>query len=40
VTDCCEHGNKPSGSIKGGEFLASESDNYLLRKDRSMELVG
>jgi hypothetical protein len=21
VAGCCEHGNKPSGSIKGGEFL-------------------
>jgi hypothetical protein len=21
VADCCEHGNGPSGSIKGGEFL-------------------
>jgi hypothetical protein len=21
VTDCCEHGDEPSGSVKGGEFL-------------------
>jgi hypothetical protein len=21
VTVCCEHGNEPSGCIKGGEFL-------------------
>jgi hypothetical protein len=21
VTGCCEHGNEPSGSVKGGEFL-------------------
>jgi hypothetical protein len=21
VTGCCEHGNEPSGSIEGGEFL-------------------
>jgi hypothetical protein len=21
VAGCCEHGNEPSGSIKGGEFL-------------------
>jgi hypothetical protein len=21
VTGCCEQGNEPSGSIKGGEFL-------------------
>jgi hypothetical protein len=23
VADCCRHGNEPSGSIKGGEFLDS-----------------
>jgi hypothetical protein len=23
VAGCCEHGNEPSGSIKGGEFLGS-----------------
>jgi hypothetical protein len=21
VAGCCEHGNEPSGSIKGGEFV-------------------
>jgi hypothetical protein len=21
VADCCEHGNEPSGSMKGGEFF-------------------
>jgi hypothetical protein len=21
MAGCCEHGNEPSGSIKGGEFL-------------------
>jgi hypothetical protein len=26
VTGCCEHGNEPSGSIKGGEFLDKMSD--------------
>jgi hypothetical protein len=26
VAGCCEHGNEPSGSIKGGEFLDSLSD--------------
>jgi hypothetical protein len=26
VADCCEHGNEPSGSIKGGEFLSQLSD--------------
>jgi len=23
---CCEHGNEPSGSIKGGKFLDQLSD--------------
>jgi len=26
VVDSCEHGNGPSGSIKGGEFLDYLSD--------------
>jgi hypothetical protein len=26
VAGCCEHGNEPSGSIKGGEFLDWLSD--------------
>jgi hypothetical protein len=26
VVGSCEHGNKPSGSISGGEFLDSLSD--------------
>jgi hypothetical protein len=26
VEGCCVHGNEPSGSIKGGEFLDSLSD--------------
>jgi hypothetical protein len=29
----CEHGNGPSGSIKGEEFLDWSSDYYLLNKD-------
>jgi len=28
-----KHGNKPSGSIKGGEFLDRLSDYWLLEKD-------
>jgi hypothetical protein len=28
-----EHGNEPSGSIKGGEFLAKLSDCQLFKKD-------
>jgi hypothetical protein len=31
-----EHGNKPTGSIKGGEFMDKMSDYKLLS---SMELV-
>jgi hypothetical protein len=29
----CEHGNEPSGSIKGVEFLDWLSDCKLLKKD-------
>jgi len=29
----CEHGNKPSGSIKRGEFLDYLSDCWLLKED-------
>jgi hypothetical protein len=29
----CEHGNEPSGYMKGGEFLDRLSDYYLLKKD-------
>jgi hypothetical protein len=29
----CEHGNEPSGSIKGGEFLDQLNDCQLLKKD-------
>jgi hypothetical protein len=30
VAGTCEHGNKPSGSIKGGEFLDSFSRRAVL----------
>jgi hypothetical protein len=33
VADCCEHGNEPSRSIKGGEFLDLLSDCQLFKKD-------
>jgi hypothetical protein len=33
VTGCCEHGNEPSVSIKGGEFLDQLSEYFLLKKD-------
>jgi hypothetical protein len=29
LAGCCKHGDEPSGSIKGGEFL----DCWLLKKD-------
>jgi hypothetical protein len=29
----CEHGNKPSGSIKGGEFFEQLSAYKLFKKD-------
>jgi hypothetical protein len=32
VVGCCEHGNEPSGSIKGGEFDYL-SDYQLLKND-------
>jgi hypothetical protein len=32
VEGCCEHGNEPSGFIKGGEFLDYLSDYYFLKK--------
>jgi hypothetical protein len=33
VADSCEHGNEPSGSIKGGNFLEQLSDYQLLKQD-------
>jgi hypothetical protein len=33
VAGCCEHGNEPSGSIKGGEFVDQLSDCQLVKKD-------
>jgi hypothetical protein len=39
VAGSCEHGNEPSGSIKGGKFLDWLSDYQLLKKDCSLELV-
>jgi len=31
--DQCEHGNEPSGTIKGGEFVDQLSDHSLLKKN-------
>jgi hypothetical protein len=31
VTGCCEHGNEPSCSIKGGEFFDKLSDFKVLK---------
>jgi hypothetical protein len=33
VVGSCEHGNEPSGSIKGGEFLDKMSDYKLINRD-------
>jgi hypothetical protein len=33
VAGFCEHGNKPSGSIKGGEFLYQLNDYEFLKKE-------
>jgi hypothetical protein len=33
VARSCEHGNKPSGSIKGREFLDCMSDYQLLKQN-------
>jgi hypothetical protein len=32
----CEHGNEPSGSIKGWEFLDQLSNYKLLKKDHGV----
>jgi hypothetical protein len=35
VMGCCEHGNEPLGSIKGGEFLGFEGVDWIkLTADR------
>jgi hypothetical protein len=39
MVGCCEHGNKPLGSIQDGEFLDEMSDFQLLRKGCSMGAV-
>jgi hypothetical protein len=33
VTGSYEHGNEPSGSVKGDEFLDQMNDYQLLKKD-------
>jgi hypothetical protein len=33
MTGCCEHGNEPSGSLKGGEFLDYLNVCQLLKRD-------
>jgi hypothetical protein len=33
MAGCCEYGNEPSVSIKGGVFLDYLSDYQLLKKD-------
>jgi hypothetical protein len=36
VAGSCEHGNEPSGSIKGAEFLYKLSDYQLLKKGSAL----
>jgi hypothetical protein len=33
VGGCCEHSNKPSGSIKGEEFIDWPSEYWVINKD-------
>jgi hypothetical protein len=33
VAGSCEHGNEPSGTVKGGEFRGQLSNCQLLKKD-------
>jgi hypothetical protein len=33
MTGCCEHGNEPSCSMRGGEFLDLLSNYQLLKTD-------
>jgi hypothetical protein len=33
VVGSCEHGNEPSGSMKGGEFLDQINDYQFLKKE-------
>jgi hypothetical protein len=40
VTGCCEHGDEPSDSIKGGEFLDSLSEYQLLNKKTAPYILG
>jgi hypothetical protein len=32
----CEHGNEPSGAIKGEKFRGQHSDYHLLQKDYTL----
>jgi hypothetical protein len=35
VVGFCEHGNEPSGSTKGREFIGQLSYNQLIKEDSS-----
>jgi hypothetical protein len=37
VVSSCEHGNEPSGSVKGGEFLDLLSDSQLLKANSALD---
>jgi hypothetical protein len=39
VASSCEHGNEPSGFIKGGEFHDWLSDSYFPKDSASWSLV-
>jgi hypothetical protein len=36
VADSCEHGNEPSGSINGGEFIDQLSSYQLLKENSAV----
>jgi len=40
MADSCEHGNEPSGSIRGDVFVNYLSDSLLQEGLCSVELVG
>jgi hypothetical protein len=39
MADCCEHGNEPSNSIKGEEFVTYATIGFSRTPSCSMELV-
>jgi hypothetical protein len=39
MTDFCQHGNEPSGSLKRGEFLEYLSHYQLLNEDCANKVI-